>query len=139
MQSLETCSDPLQYSSMSPVPDFGAIAARLGDQKSQVIPASRCPLLISSSTIVQLPISKQVHLMMLSWKVFQKLQHALAEYNQGHVTQFIGSPLPCANGSALPESMMLYEREIWASSESWTISAHRLRQHPLQQVPSQPF
>ena len=37
VQSLETCSDPLQYSSMSPVPDFGAIAARLGDQKSQVL------------------------------------------------------------------------------------------------------
>ncbi|KAK9843147.1 hypothetical protein WJX74_007686 [Apatococcus lobatus] len=36
VQSLETCSDPLRYSSMSPVPDFGAIAARLGNQKSQV-------------------------------------------------------------------------------------------------------
>ena len=40
VQTLQTCSDPLQYSTMSAVPDFAAIAARLGNQKAQVTPCT---------------------------------------------------------------------------------------------------
>ncbi|KAK9864727.1 hypothetical protein WJX84_010606 [Apatococcus fuscideae] len=53
VQTLQTCSDPLQYSTMSAVPDFAAIAARLGNQKAQVAELAKVVRAMTAQQLMQ--------------------------------------------------------------------------------------